>query len=73
MGRGSRRKDAAPRLPRKTFVVYDPATVRPIREIVDLLRSAADRTFRSIPEGGHTAPLTRLDIVNPIIEEFLED
>ncbi len=57
----------------KTLVLSDAATRRPIVEIVELLRSACPQwEFRSIPEGGHMAPLTRPDIVNPIVSSFLQ-
>ena len=59
-------------LPARTLVVYDPATARPILEIVKLLRSGTPWEFQAIREGGHMAPLSRPDIVNPIIREFLE-
>lgn len=56
-----------------TLVVSDAATRPPIREIVDLLAAACPHwTFRQIPYGGHMAPLTHPEIVNPIIRRFLE-
>ena len=61
----------AARLPAKTLVVFDPATVRPIREIVELLRGATPWRFETIAEGGHMAPLTHPALVNPIVERFL--
>ncbi len=59
-------------LPERTLVVYDPATVRPIREIVQLLREGTPWRFQRLPEGGHMAPLSRPDLVNPIVQDFLE-
>jgi pimeloyl-ACP methyl ester carboxylesterase len=59
-------------LPRETMVVYDPGTVRPIREIVELLRQSTTWQFETITEGGHMAPLTHPDVVNPLIEQFLK-
>lgn len=59
-------------LPQRTLVVHDPATVRPIREIVELLRASTRWRFETIAEGGHMAPLTRPDLVNPIVEKFLK-
>lgn len=64
--------DFAEKLPRSTLVVHDPKTVRPIKEIVELLQVATAWTFESIPEGGHMAPLSHPDIVNPIVERFLK-
>ena len=58
-------------LPDETLVVHDPETVRPIREIVDLLRSATTWRFETLTGSGHMAPLTRLDMVNPVVERFL--
>lgn len=57
----------------RTLVVSDPATPRPIREIIGILAAGCPRwSFRSVPEGGHMAPLTRPDLVNPIVREFLD-
>ena len=51
----------------------DPATRRPIRAIAEILAQACPGwTFRDIPAGGHMAPLTRPDLVNPMIREFLD-
>ncbi|MGI9406495.1 MAG: alpha/beta fold hydrolase [Hyphomicrobiaceae bacterium] len=60
-------------LPERTLVVSDPATARPIREIVELLQGATAWQFITIPEGGHMAPLARPDLINPIVERFLLD
>jgi pimeloyl-ACP methyl ester carboxylesterase len=57
----------------RTLVVSDPATRRPIREIVEILAQAChDWSFRYLSEGGHMAPLTRPELVNPIVREFLD-
>lgn len=58
-------------LPRHTLVIYDPATRRPIREIVEVLKESTPWQFEMLPEGGHMAPLSRPDLVNPIIARFL--
>ncbi len=59
-------------LPRATLVVSDPHTVAPIRAIDALLRRHCPFwTYREIAEGGHMAPLTRPDIINPIVRSFL--
>jgi pimeloyl-ACP methyl ester carboxylesterase len=61
-------------LPREvpTLVVHDPATRRPIRELVEVLREARpDWCFRTLAEGGHMAPLTRPDLVDPVVVSFL--
>jgi pimeloyl-ACP methyl ester carboxylesterase len=60
-------------LPAKTMIVYDINTARPIREIVELMRDATTWQIRTIPRGGHMAPLTHPDLVNPIIAELLQN
>jgi len=56
----------------RTLVVSDPSTRLPIREIAALLARACPHwKFRELPEGGHMAPLTRPDLVNPVVSEFL--
>lgn len=65
--------DWARALPDQTLVVSDKETVRPIREIVALMRAACPSwRFQHIAAGGHMAPLTRPDLVNPIVAAFLE-
>jgi hypothetical protein len=59
-------------LPEQTLVVHDPATRRPIREIVELLQGAANWRFEKLSAGGHMAPLSRAELVNPIVERFLK-
>ena len=57
----------------ETLVVWDPGTVRPIREIVALMREARpDWRFEQVAEGGHMAPLTRPDLINPVVAGFLD-
>lgn len=59
-------------LPQDTLVVSDPNTVLPIREIIALLRrSCSAWTYKEIAGGGHMAPLTRPEIVNPLVCDFL--
>ncbi|GAA4874880.1 alpha/beta fold hydrolase [Actinomycetospora straminea] len=55
-----------------TLVVHDPATRRPIREVVEVL-AAARPAWRSatVDGGGHMAPLVRPDLVNPLVTAFL--
>lgn len=59
------------RLPARTLVVSDPATRLPIREIVALFQEACPHWSFAWPEGGHMAPLTRPERINPIVEGFL--
>jgi pimeloyl-ACP methyl ester carboxylesterase len=57
----------------RTLVLSDPATRRPIRAIAEILAQACpDWRFRDIPAGGHMAPLTRPDLVNPMVCAFLD-
>jgi pimeloyl-ACP methyl ester carboxylesterase len=57
----------------RTLVLSDRSTRASIREIVALLRRACPGwTFRFLEEGGHMAPLTRPDLVNPIVAAFLD-
>lgn len=57
----------------RTLVVSDAATRLPIREIVDIFAKACPHwSFHTIPEGGHMAPLTRPELINPVIREFLD-
>jgi pimeloyl-ACP methyl ester carboxylesterase len=59
-------------LPRTTLVVYDPDTVLPIREITTILRqSCLAWTYKEVPGAGHMAPLTRPDLINPLVTAFL--
>lgn len=58
-------------LPARTHVIWDPATVRPIGEIVEVMRQGTPWTFETLPRGGHMAPLTYPDLVNPMVARFL--
>lgn len=60
-------------LPRQTLLVCDRRTVRPIREIAAILRrSCPGWGYEEIDAGGHMAPLTHPEIVNPIVARFLD-
>lgn len=60
-------------LPANTLVVSARQTARPIREIVALMRAGCPSwRFEEVADGGHMAPLTRPDLVNPIVAEFLD-
>lgn len=57
----------------RTLVVSDIATRLPILEIVDIFSRACPHwSFRTVAEGGHMAPLTRPELINPIVAEFLD-
>jgi pimeloyl-ACP methyl ester carboxylesterase len=61
------------KLQARTLVVSDAATRLPIREIVELFAGACPHwAFHTIPEGGHMAPLTRPELVNPVVRRFLD-
>jgi pimeloyl-ACP methyl ester carboxylesterase len=59
-------------LPRATLLVCDPDTVLPIREIAAILRrSCPGWTYTEVPGAGHMAPLTRPELINPLVGSFL--
>lgn len=61
-------------LPVRTMVMYDGESRRSVREIVEILEKACPHwTFNRLTGVGHMAPLTRPDVVNPIIKAFLEE
>ncbi len=65
-------EDWARLLPRETLVVSDPNTLLPIRELIALLRRYCPMwTYKEVG-GGHMAPLTRPDLINPIVASFLQ-
>lgn len=60
------------RLPRETTVISAANTVRSIREIVELLSAEHPGwKFKTMATGGHMAPLSHPQLVNPILEEAL--
>ena len=59
-------------LPGRTLLVYHPGTVLPIREITAILRgSCRSWAYAEVPGAGHMAPLTRPDLINPLVGSFL--
>ena len=57
-----------------TLVVHDPATRRPIRELVEVLAEARPEWHvHALAGGGHMAPLVRPDLVNPVVTSFLAE
>ena len=59
-------------LPRATMMVCDPLTVRPVLEIATILRRACPEwVYREVRGAGHMAPLTRPDLINPMVSGFL--
>lgn len=64
--------EAWKQLPAHTLVVSDAETRRPIREIVEIFVEACPHwRFHTMPGGGHMAPLTRPDLVDPVVRRFL--
>src|SRR5262244_4407442 len=56
-----------------TLVVSDATTRLPIREIVDIFTKACPHwRFQTLAEGGHMAPPTRPELINPIVRQFLD-
>jgi pimeloyl-ACP methyl ester carboxylesterase len=60
-------------LPRDTVVIATEHSVRPIREIVALMRAATPWRFEQLAGVGHMAPLTRPDLVNPLLAALLDE
>ena len=59
-------------LPRTTLLVCDPGTLVPIREITAVLRrSCPGWAYKEVPGAGHMAPLTRPELINPLVASFL--
>ena len=59
-------------LPGATLLVCDPRTVLPIREITAVLRrSCPGWAYKEVRGAGHMAPLTRPDLINPLVASFL--
>ncbi len=60
------------RIPAKAMIAYTPDARRPSREIAQLFREKCpDWSVMRIAEGGHMAPLTHPQVVNPLITGFL--
>lgn len=56
----------------KATIAYSPAARRPIHEIANLFREKCPNwSVTRIAEGGHMAPLTHPQAVNPLIADFL--
>jgi pimeloyl-ACP methyl ester carboxylesterase len=65
--------DLCTSLPARTMIMCDAEPRRSVREIVEVLEDACPHwTFNRLVGVGHMAPLTRPDVVNPIIKAFLE-
>jgi pimeloyl-ACP methyl ester carboxylesterase len=61
-------------LPARTLVMSDPRTRRTIGEIVEVFAAACPHwRFHSLEGAGHMAPLTRPEVVNPVVRRFLDN
>jgi pimeloyl-ACP methyl ester carboxylesterase len=60
-------------LPTATLLAFDPAGASPTREIAAIMRRFCPGwTFAEVRGAGHMAPLTRPDLINPLVCSFLE-
>lgn len=60
------------RIPAKAMMAYSPGARRPSREIAQLFQEKCPNwSVVRIADGGHMAPLTHPDVVNPLIAGFL--
>jgi pimeloyl-ACP methyl ester carboxylesterase len=66
------RETWATALPRDTLLLCSQAPRRPSREIIALLADAQpDWRVTRLGDGGHMAPLTHPELVNPVVRDFL--
>ena len=60
-------------LPRVTLQIVDPGTVLPIHAISTIFRRGCPQwDYAEAPGVGHMAPLTRPDVINPLVRAYLE-
>jgi pimeloyl-ACP methyl ester carboxylesterase len=65
--------EAWDRVAAEALVLRAMDTRRSVREIFDVFREHCPRwSFKEIPAGGHMAPLTHPEAVNPVIGRFLD-
>jgi len=61
-------------MPARTLLLHSADTRMALREIAELFQDACPHwSFATLPGGGHMAPLTRPDAVNPLIAAFLRE
>ncbi len=59
-------------LPEDTLLIADSRSALPMREITTILRRACPAwIYRDVPGAGHMAPLTRPELINPIVRTYL--
>ncbi len=57
----------------RTLLMYAAHTRRPVHSLIDIFARACPHwTITRVAEGGHMAPLTRPDVVNPLIRAFFD-
>lgn len=62
------------RIPAKAMMAFSPGARRPSREIAQLFEERCPNwAVVRIAEGGHMAPLTHPEVVNPLIAGFLDE
>jgi pimeloyl-ACP methyl ester carboxylesterase len=72
MNDGTPVQEWAALLPRATLLICDPDGVLPPREITAILHRSCRRwAYAEVPGAGHMAPLTRPDLINPLVCAFL--
>lgn len=72
MNDGTTAEQWAALLPKETLLIADSRSALPIREITAILRGAAPAwRYLDVPGAGHMAPLTRPDLINPLVRTFL--
>ena len=60
-------------LPVPTLLAHAADTQAPILELIQLFHNACPHwAAAELPEGGHMAPLSRPDLVNPVVADFLD-
>jgi len=72
MNDGTTAEQWAALLPSETLLIADSNSALPIREITTILRRACPEwVYQDVPGAGHMAPLTRPDLINPLVRMFL--
>ena len=72
MNDGTTAEEWAALLPRETLLISDSRSALPIREITAILRGACPAwSYSDVPGAGHMAPLTRPQVINPLVRAFL--
>ena len=55
------------------MIISSPKPMDPSRAVMQVLADAcSDWGYEHLPEGGHLAPITHPQVVNPVIARFLD-